>query len=86
MKKRKIRPRIRRLLAAYDKKTEKHICDYELTSFRIKEVQKVFNQPPNDPMYYCYHVTENEAPYFRKKYGRRFYFKKRQYFLETAKY
>lgn len=86
MKKRKMRPKIRRLISVYDKKTEKHVCNYELAGFKLKEVQILFNQPPNDPMYYCYNITKKEAQYFRKKYGRRFHFRKREYFLETVEY
>ena len=78
------RPRVRRLFAIYDKKTEIFIRDYELTNFNLGEMQKLFSQ--DDPMHYCYRITEKEAPYFRKKYGRRFFFKKKEYFLETRKY
>lgn len=82
----KSRPRVRRLLSVFDKKTEKLIRDYELKNVNLSKMQKVFNQDPTDPMYYCYQITEKEAPYFRKKYGRRFHFKKREYFLATFKY
>lgn len=83
MKISKSRPKVRRLLSVYDKKTEKHVRDYELITFKLKEIQKLFNQSSNDPMYYCYRITEKVAPYFRKKYGRHFHFRKREYFLET---
>lgn len=66
--------------------TEKFIRADELTSLNLKEVQKLFNQASDDPMYYAYQITEKQAPYFRTKYGRRFHFRKREYFLETRKY
>ena len=78
--------RVRRLVSAYDKKTDKFVRDYELTNLNVNEVQKLFNQNSGDPMYYCYCITEKEAPYFRKKYGYRFYFSKWVYFLETREY
>jgi len=82
----KHRPRVRRLIYVFEKKTEKFIRAYELTSFNLKEVQKVFNQKSKDPMFYAYQITEKEAPYFRRKFGRRFHFRKREYFLDTRKY
>ena len=82
----KKRPRVRRLIYVFDKKTEKFVCSYELANFNLKEVQTLFNQKSEAPMYYAYKITEKEASYFRKKYGRRFHFRKREYFLDTRKY
>ncbi len=77
--------RVRRLLRVFDKNSDKHIRSYELPHFNLKEVQKVFGQEIGDLMYYVYPITEKEAPYFRKKYGRRFYFKRCDYFLDCER-
>lgn len=82
----KKRPRVRRLIYVFEKKNEKFVRAYELTRFNLKEVQKVFNQKSEDPMYFAYQITEKEAHYFRQKYSRRFHFRKLEYFLDTRKY
>lgn len=82
----KRRPRIRRVIYVFEKKSEEFVRSYELKNFKLSEVQKLFNQKSGDPMYYAYRITEKEAGYFRKKYSRRFHFKKREYFLDTRKY
>lgn len=72
-----------RLLSVYKTKSDKHVRSYELPHFNLREVRRAFGQKTGDKVYYVYPITEKEAPYFRKKYGKRFYFKSREYFLET---
>jgi hypothetical protein len=76
---------VRRVMLVFNKETDVLVRRYELSSFKLKEIQRVFNQEPGDLMYYVYRITENEAPYFRKKYGRRFHFKKYEYCLECER-
>lgn len=76
---------VERLVGVFDKKTDRYIRTYKLSPFNLKEVQKIFGQEPGNLMYYCYPITEREAPYFRKKYGLRFHFKKHEYFLECVR-
>lgn len=77
--------RVRRVILVFSKETDELVHRYELSNFKLKEVQKVFGQEPGDLMYYVYRITEKEAPYFRKKYGRRFHFKKYEYCLECER-
>jgi hypothetical protein len=77
--------RVRRLLRVFDKNSDKHISSHELPHFKLKEMQKVFGQEVGDLMYYVYPITEKEAFYFRKKYGRRFHFRKYEYFLDCER-
>lgn len=77
--------RVRRILYTFKKDSGKLVRQYELPHFNLREIQKLFAQQPGDLMYYSYPITKKEAPYFRKKYGKRFHFKKHEYFLDCER-
>ncbi len=80
------RYRVRRVMLVFRRDTDALVRRHQLPHFNLKEIKKLFGQPPGDfLMYYSYPITKNEAPYFRKKYGRRFHFKKNEYFLDCER-
>jgi len=81
----KKRSRTRRFIYIFEKRSDKFVRSFELKTFDLEELQKLFKQKSGDPMCYDYQITEKEAPHFRKKYGCRFHFGKREYFFSTRK-
>ena len=61
---------------------EAYCGDVVLEEFDLSELQKLFNQPEDEPMVDCFKIEEKHLDYFQDKYGIILELAKFEYYLE----
>lgn len=74
---------INRYISSFSKIDEAHVGTILLPKVELADMQSLFKESKSNPMYECYHLTENEADFFRSITNIHFDFEKFDYFLES---
>lgn len=62
---------------------EGHLMDFPLTDVNLVELQSLFGEAQNNPMYDSYLITKCHESFFVKKYGLQFDFNNKIYYLDA---
>ena len=74
-----------RYITLFDKYSEDLKMEIPLPrGIDLRELQALFNEIKENPMYDCYRITPKEAPYFKNKIEHKFNFELYEYFLEAS--
>ena len=75
-----------RYITLFDKYSEDLKMEIPLPEdIDLRELQALFNEIEENPMYDCYRITPKEAPYFKNKIEHKFNFELYEYFLEASR-
>jgi len=75
--------RLQRVITQYRRSDDSLVRDYELPRTRVDKLRRVFGADQDDPMTFCYPVTEREREFVEDQIDRRLNMRDYEYFLET---
>jgi len=75
-------PRVTRTLAYYSRQDERLVGELPLAGLGLADLQRLFHQPLDDPMYDVYPVGGEQAPTLENALGRRLDLDRYDYFVE----
>lgn len=78
--------KVRRLIRFFEKTSDKYVGEIELPEIELSELQKLFNEDRENPMYDCYPITTNEHTFFIQFLDKPLELDKYNYFLEADTY
>lgn len=71
-------------VTCFHKKTEKLVSETPLRGVSLSKLQSLFGEPPNEPMFYCYPIKDEEkAALFNRFFGIEFNFSEFNYYLSN---
>lgn len=71
-----------RFIRFFDRKNGKLAGEIALPPVALAPLQKLFEQPSDNPMYDCFEIDESQRAYFEVLSGRKLDFERYEYFLE----
>ena len=76
-------PSVDRLIRIYPKDDVHPVGVIYLSDFDLGELKKLFKTEKDDPMFDCFEISTEEAPYFKTRYNIDLDLSTYEYFLEA---
>lgn len=76
---------VRRSIEFFEINSDRLAGEIPLGPTKLEELQRLFGQPDDDPMYDVYAITSKEAEYFERHHSITFEFLRYEYFLACAR-
>lgn len=69
-------------LKMYDKSGDFPISTHELEGIQVRDLQQLFDEPPDDPMYETYRITDSQVEWLQNFTGIKINLQLYDYFVE----
>jgi hypothetical protein len=71
-----------RMIRWYEKEGDQLVGELSLPNIRLTELQELFNESPDDLMFECYLISDQQANYFQQKINQKLDLDSYDYFLD----